>query len=166
MILDASRTHGSSTGQEERDVLFARLFGLTAVIQSGLVVRDTPLTSSASSSTTASDSSAFANVVSQLLSLSDAKSWLRESAWWSLGLAIDRLGASTVSWRDEALASVIDTLYVKNKAWTPEKVALTVKLQNALPSADWKNLLAPTFKYPDVLASGNFAALARILKVT
>lgn len=165
LILDASRTQGSATGQEERDVLFARLFGLTSVIQSGLITRDTSLSSSASSSTTASDAASFAMVVSQLLHLSDSKSWLRESAWWSLGLAVDRLCSANVPWKEEALEFLIDTLYVKNKLWTPEKVALTVKLQQLSPFANWKKLLSPTLKHPDVLSSGNFGTLARILKV-
>ncbi|KAH8108174.1 DNA polymerase phi-domain-containing protein [Cristinia sonorae] len=166
LIVDASRTSGSMTGQEERDVLFARLFGLTAVIQSGLIVRDTLLSSSASSSTTVSDASTFASIVSHFLSLSESKSWLRESTWWSFCLAVDRLGDSDVSWRVEAFDSIIDIVYVKNKVWTPEKVALTVRLQKWHPSADWKQLLSPTFKHAQILASGNFVALARILKDT
>ena len=165
LIMDASRTQGSMTGQEERDVLFARLFGLTAVIQSGLIIRDSPLASSASSSTTASDSAAFATVVSHLLSLSDSKSWLRESAWWSLGLAAECLGSSNVPWREEALDSLIENIYVKDKTWTPEKVALTVKLQRCSPSFDWKKVLSPTLRHPEVLASANFPILAKILKV-
>ncbi|TCD65622.1 hypothetical protein EIP91_002427 [Steccherinum ochraceum] len=164
LILDASRAQGSMTGQEERDVHFARLFGLTAVIQSGLITRDTPLSSSASSTTTVSDSVAFTGVVSHLLELSEAKSWLRESAWWSLVLAVDRLGASGVSWKDEALESVVDILYTQHKHWSPEKIALTVKLQKLCPNQEWKKLVTPPFKHAEILASGNFTALARILK--
>ncbi|KAI8998993.1 DNA polymerase phi-domain-containing protein [Trametes punicea] len=161
LILESSKTQGSMTGQEERDVLFARLFGLTAVIQSGLLLRETTLPSS---STVASDLDSFKEVMAQLLALGEKKSWLRESAWWSIGLAVDALTASAVSWKDEAVESTISAIYSETKAWTPEKVALTLKLQAAYPSRDWKKLLAPTFKNPDLLSTGNLGTLARILK--
>ncbi|KAI0373319.1 hypothetical protein BV20DRAFT_963165 [Pilatotrama ljubarskyi] len=161
LILDSSKTQGSMTGQEERDVLFARLFGLTAVIQSGLLLRETTLPSS---STVASDLASYKEVLAQLLALGEKKSWLRESAWWSIALAVDALTASDVSWKDEAVDATFAAAYSETKTWTPEKVALTLKLQPAYPSRDWKKLLAPTFKNPDLLSTGNLSTLARILK--
>ena len=150
------------TGQEERDVLFARLFGLTSVIQSGLLLRDTSLPSS---STAASDLASFKEVLAQLIALGEKKSWLRESAWWSVGLAVDALTASQVSWKDDAFDATIAAVYSESKMWTPEKVALTLKLQAARPARDWKKALSPTFKNPDLLSTGNLGAVARILKV-
>ncbi|EIW60756.1 DNA-directed DNA polymerase [Trametes versicolor FP-101664 SS1] len=161
LVLDSSKTQGSMTGQEERDVFFARLFGLTAVIQSGLLLRETTLPSS---STAASDLEGYTEVITELLALGEKKSWLRESAWWSIGLAADALAASAVSWKGEAVDATISALYSETKAWTPEKVALTLKLQAAYPSREWKKLLAPTFKNPDLLSTGNLSTLARILK--
>ncbi|KAI0648248.1 DNA polymerase phi-domain-containing protein [Trametes meyenii] len=161
LILDSSKTQGSMTGQEERDVLFARLFGLTAVIQSGLLLRDSPLPSS---STVASDLEAYSETLTQLLALGEKKSWLRESAWWSISLAVDALTTSGVSWKDEAVDATIAAVYSESKTWTPEKVALTLKLQATYPSRDWKKQLTPTFKNPDLLSTGNLATLARILK--
>ncbi len=162
LILDSSKTQGAMTGQEERDVMFARLFGLTSVIQSGLLLRDSTLPSS---STTASDLATYKEVLAQLLELGEKKSWLRESVWWSIGLAVDALAKSDVSWKDEAVDATIAALYSESKAWTPEKVALTLKLQSAFPSREWKKLLSPTFKNPDLLSTGNLSAIARILKV-
>ena len=162
LILDTHKTQGSMTGQEERDILFARLFGLTSVIQSGLLLRDATLPSS---STTAADLSSFKEVLTQLLALGEKKSWLRESAWWSIGLAVDALVRSDVSWKDEAVDATITAVYSESKVWTPEKVALTLKMQSAFPSREWKKLLSPTFKNPDLLSTGNLSALARILKV-
>ncbi|KAI9056874.1 hypothetical protein FKP32DRAFT_1598752 [Trametes sanguinea] len=161
IVLESSKTQGSMTGQEERDMLFARLFGLTAVIQSGLLLRDTTLPSS---STVASDLDSFKEVLAQLVALGEKKSWLRESVWWSIVLAVDALAASNVSWKEEAVDATISAVYSEVKVWTPEKVALTLKLQAAYPSRDWKKLLAPTFKNPDLLSTGNLATLARILK--
>lgn len=153
------------TGQEERDVLFAQLFGLTAVIQSGLLVRNTPLSTSASSAPAASTIGGYQEVISELLALGEKKSWLRESAWWTIGLAVDALDGSEVAWKDEAFESTIQSLLVDNKTWVPEKIALALKLQKYRPSRDWNALMAPTFKHSHVLDTGNYAALARVLKV-
>ncbi|KAI0713431.1 DNA polymerase phi-domain-containing protein [Earliella scabrosa] len=161
LVLDSSKTQGSMTGQEERDVLFARLFGLTSVIQSGLLLRDTTLPTS---STAASDLTSYKEVLAQLLALGEKKSWLRESVWWSIALAVDALSTSDVSWKDGALDATITALYSEHKAWTPEKVALTLKLQRSSPSRDWKKLLSPTFKNPDLLSTANLSTIARILK--
>ncbi|OCH90301.1 hypothetical protein OBBRIDRAFT_887807 [Obba rivulosa] len=164
LIIDFSKTHGSMTGQEERDVFFARLFGLTSVIQSGLLLRETPLPTSASSSTLASSLASYKDVLAHLLALGEKKSWLRESAWFSLNLAIDALGRSQIAWRAEAIDATIQAVYVESKGWTPEKIAVTLKLQELAPEQDWRKLLAPTFKHPELLSTGNLATLAKILK--
>ena len=39
IVLEYSQTHGSMSGQEIRDALLARLFGLSVLIRSGLVFR-------------------------------------------------------------------------------------------------------------------------------
>ncbi|KAG5221169.1 DNA-directed DNA polymerase [Salix suchowensis] len=59
LILDNSKPPTSATGQEERDSLFARLFGLTSVIQSRLLVNTKALSASASSTTAISDIGTF-----------------------------------------------------------------------------------------------------------
>lgn len=166
LILDSTKTQGSMTGQEERDVLFARLFGLTAVIQSGLLVRDTPLSTSASSQTAASNAPNYQEVLTQLVELGEKKSWLRESAWWTIGLAIDALSTSQVAWRKEAFDASIHSILVDMKAWSPEKIALTLKLQQYCPERDWAKLLSPTFKQSHIVHTSNYTALARILKVS
>ncbi len=162
IILDSSKTQGSMTGQEERDVFFARLFGLTSVIQSGLLLRNTTLPSS---STLASDLASFQEVLAQLIELGEKKSWLRESAWWSICLAVDALSTSKVPWKDDALVATVTAVYSDTKTWSPEKLALTLKLQAVCPSQNWKKVLSPTFKSPDLLSTGNLSAIARILKV-
>ena len=154
------------TGQEERDVLFARLFGLSAVIHSGLLVRQTPLSTSPSSATNPSSLESYKELVDLLLILGERKSWLRESAWWTLGYAIDAVVKSSVSWKEEALASTLEVVYGRNKdLWTPEIVAIILKLQPVMPDHNWKKSLAPTFKDADILAPANFSTLGRILKV-
>ena len=163
LILDTSKTQGSMTGQEERDMLFARLFGFIAIIQSGLLFRETTLPSSSSP---VSNLENYKEVLAQLVALGEKKSWLRESAWWAIGLAIDALQASDVSWKDEALEATIDTVFAEKKIWSPEKIALTLKLQAYLPSRDWQKLLSPTFKNPELLGTGNLGTIARILRAS
>ncbi|KAH9926111.1 DNA polymerase phi-domain-containing protein [Fomitopsis serialis] len=161
LLLDSSQTQGLATGQEERDMLFARLFGLISVIQSGLLFRDTALPSSSS---LVSSLDNYKQVLTQLVELGEKKSWLRESAWWAIGLAIDALQESDASWKDDALESTISIVFAEKKSWTPEKIAITLKLQSHLPSRDWEKVLSPTFKNPELLSTGNLGTVARILK--
>ncbi|KAF8894690.1 hypothetical protein BD779DRAFT_1609359 [Infundibulicybe gibba] len=84
MIVEGTKSQGSMTGQEERDVLFARLFGLMAVTQSGLLVR----AGVASGSIQASSLQGYDEVITELLALGEKKTWLRESAWWAVALAL------------------------------------------------------------------------------
>ena len=165
LIVDASKSQGSMTGQEERDVLFARLFGLTAVIQAGLLVRTKPLPTSASSATLPSTLSSYQETITQLLILGDKKSWLRESACWTICLAIDALGESDVSWKTDAVEMTIQSIFLENRNWSPEKVAIALKLQNRYPERDWRDILLPSFKNPDLLSTGNLQSIAGILKV-
>ncbi|KAG6841689.1 hypothetical protein C0991_008327 [Blastosporella zonata] len=164
LIVDGTNTQGSMTGQEERDVLFARLFGLTSVIRSGLIVRAGSLPTSGSSAADASTHSSFEETVKQLLAIGEKKSFLRESAWWTITLAIDALKESEVTWKGDAVDTMLQQLFVEYDIWSPEKVALAVKLQTLYPDQDWRKLFSPAFKNPDLLNTGNLQSLARILK--
>ncbi|KAF8061577.1 DNA polymerase phi-domain-containing protein [Lyophyllum atratum] len=151
LIADGTKTQGSMTGQEERDVLFARLFGLTSVIQSGLLVRAGSLTASASSGADISTLSSYEETIKELLALGEKKSWLRESAWWTITLAVDALQDSEVPWKKDAVEATLQQLFVENQNWSPEKVALALKLQTLYPDRDWRKLFLPSFKNPDLL---------------
>ncbi|KAF8843637.1 hypothetical protein BDN67DRAFT_945267 [Paxillus ammoniavirescens] len=166
LIINSTKRLGSMTGQEERDVLFARLFGLTAVVQSGLLVRQKPLPSSSSSNTPVSSLQTYKTVLAHLLEIGEAKSWVRESAWWTIGLAIDMAQSSSVSWKVEALSSTVEALYSKEKEslWSPEKIAMTLKLQPLTPNHDWDRTLAPVFKGYNIFSPPNLLPLGRILK--
>ncbi|KAF9466352.1 DNA polymerase phi-domain-containing protein [Collybia nuda] len=164
LIVNETKAQGSITGQEERDILFARLFGITSVIQSGLLVRTGALTASASSAAQASTVTSYEEAITQLLFLGEKKSWLRESAWWTITLAIDALEGSDVNWKDGAIDITLQHLFIENSVWSPEKVALALKLQNLHPDRDWKKYFSPSFKNPDLLNVGNLQNLARILK--
>lgn len=162
LVLEASKTQGSMSGQEERDNLFARLFGITSIIQSGLIARNGTLPTS---STSASSLNGFESVITTLVTLGEKKSWLRESAWWVLGSAIEALAKSDVEWKGQGVEVTFDTIYAKGSGWTPEKLALTLRLQALFPKKDWSPALLPVFKSTDVLATQNLKVVSSILKV-
>lgn len=151
------------SGQEERDVLFARLFGLTAIIQSGLLVRQQALSTA---SHVSSSLESFVSVLSELLALGEKKSWLKESCWWSVGLAVDAVHSSVAPWKNDAISTVVKRVFIEDKTWTSEKVALYLKMQRYYPTEDWEPLLKPTFKTSDILSNKNLSALGKILKVS
>jgi DNA polymerase phi len=153
------------SGQEERDVLFARLFGTMSVIQSGLAVRTRPLPTSASSAIHASTLESYEHIIVQLLNLSGQKSWLRESAWFAISLAVNALYESDAPWKEDAMEKTLQHLFIENKFWSTEKIALALKLQDLYPGRDWKTLLSPTFKMSDLFSIGNLMIIAQILKV-
>ncbi|KAJ7582854.1 DNA polymerase phi-domain-containing protein [Mycena floridula] len=162
LIIDSTKTQGSMSGQEERDMLFARLFGFAAVVQSGLIVQTKPLPTSASSTTLPSNLPTYQELVTELLALGEKKSWLKESVWWTLGLAIDALHASEVSWKSAAIDFTIET--VVGTSWSPEKIATVIKLQALYKNRSWQSFVSPVFKSADLLSTGNMPVLARILK--
>ena len=178
LLLDATRISGNQTGQEERDLLFARLFGLTAIIHSGLLLRTRPpLPRSAAPST----SESCAAVLDALCALARAKTWLAESAYWAIGRAMDRLAAAVeddVPWREEAVRNLLERVFEEDRftesgarksgsMWTPEKIALALRAQRLWPGREyeWRRLWAPTIKHGNVLHPANLATLAKILKV-
>lgn len=162
LVLDASKTQGSMSGQEERDNLFARLFGITSIIHSGLIVRNGTLPTS---STSASSLESYELVVTTLVTLGEKKSWLRESAWWALVCAVESLAKSGVGWKGKGVQATLDVVYAKGSGWTPEKLALTLRLQTLFPERSWSSLLSPVFKSTDILATQNLKVVTNILKV-
>lgn len=162
IVVNNSQTSGSMTGQEERDNLFARLFGIKAIIQSGLLVKQTPLRTSSAAPTSLQ---CFELVLSELISLGEKKSWLRESCWWTMLSALETVNSSGVSWKDDAVKLILNRIYAEDKSWSPEKVALTLRFKTMYPSIEWNTYITSPFKGNDVLATSNLLALGRIMKV-
>ena len=135
------------------------------MIQSGLAVRTKPLPTSASSATLASTLESYEHIIIQLIDLGNQKSWLRESAWFAISLAVSALYESDVSWKEDAVEKTLQQLFIENKIWSTEKIALALKLQDLYPGRDWKTLLSPIFKISDLFSTGNLMIIARILKV-
>lgn len=162
LLKNASQTSGSMSGQEERDMLFARLFGLKSIAQSGLLTRTKPLRTSSNSSSSLKSFEAF---LDELTALGEKKTWLKESCWWTLISVASALHDASVSWKKEAEDVLFTHIYTKDKAWGPEKIGVTLKLQRLYPKQDWQNFVGSYFKSTDVLANANLSVVGRILKV-
>lgn len=175
-----SRTTGNQTGQEERDLLFARLFGLASIVHSGLLVRTRPpLPQSASAPSTPESCEA---VLKALQTLACAKSWLAEAAYWEVGSALDLLSVASdedVPWREEVVRALLEQEFGESSSteegakksevvWTPEKIALALRAQRLWPKREheWRWLWAPTFKRGNIFHQANLGTLARILRVS
>ena len=155
LIMEASQTQGWMKGQDERDVYFGRLFGLTSLIECGLLFR----TDSGSSSKPPSTLEDFQGVISELITLGEKKSWLRESCWWSVVLAIRALREADCSWKTEALEWIEVKIFQEKTDWFPEKIAVWLYLPEP-------KYLQPTFRDRHILCNANLVTLARILKVS
>lgn len=162
LILSSSQTTGSMNGQEERDMLFARLFGLTAVIESGLIARETAPVHASGPAATIQD---YQRIINELVHLGSKKTWLRESSWWSILQAVSVLSASTVSFKSQALDWTFTELFVQNTEWTPEKIGLWLQYQPIWEKHDTSPLKV-LFKGKHVLAPSSLQHLALILKDT
>jgi len=133
-----------------------------ALIQSKLVFRTKPLPSS---TTSASSLESYERILVDLVNLSERKSWLRESAWFTIHLAVNELEKAQVDWKGEAVQKTLEILFVDNKTWSTEKLAVGLELQSAYPESDWKSAFAPAFKTPELLSVGNLGTMSKILKV-
>lgn len=132
-------------------MMFARLFGITALVDSGALF---------ASNARLDD---FKMVIDQLIILQNAKEWLTEAAGWGLLRAAEGVADSSVEWKSEALQYLTEKFFA-DKTWTPEKVALALTLSSKAPELNWKALTAPVFKHTPLLASQNLPTLGRVLK--
>lgn len=71
-------------GTDERDGLFARLFGLLALIESGCLFASLQQNKSAKEG-----AEVVGRVMACLVELGGKKGWLRESAWWGVLKALE-----------------------------------------------------------------------------
>ena len=161
-ILESSQLAQGVRGQEERDLLFSRLFGIHAVLASGLLFR--PIA-------TLHD---WRTAIEECLYLGERRAWLRESAGWIVQIATKRLlQAQEVTWRLDGLQAVLTAAFARpsepgaSQEFTPEKLALAILLQEANIQADWDKLLQPTFSHAEILSSAdNLPVIARLLRVS
>ena len=150
-----SVVRGNLSGQEVRDLHFARLFGVYALTRSRL------LYSKRSSLVT------FKRTFLVIIAVASYKSWLSESCGWVLVELIRPLAPTNSSrppWADDALSWVFDQLR-SLPSFSPETLALLLTLMRMMPSLSMaSHRMIPPFKQANPLAPANLPALASILR--
>ncbi|KAI0290438.1 hypothetical protein B0F90DRAFT_1812301 [Multifurca ochricompacta] len=178
LLLEGSRATSNQTGQEERDLLFARLFGLTAIVHSvsSFVCAPCCLTlplhrARSKAVLLCSPLCAHSRVPNRGL--------LRRRTG-RIGCAMDALAEANdddLPWREEALRVLFDEEFGDSHStdkgaeqgrslWTPEKIALACVHRGCGQKREheWRGLWAPTIKHGNVLHPSNLVTLARILR--
>lgn len=132
--------------------MFARLFGVFAIVRSGLLFR--PGTSGLED---------FIWMTDILETLSRGKEWFAEScAWVEVQLLVALAGADDVHWKNDAFQNIAQRLSSATES-RPESLAVLLTLRHAAPSVAQTARL-PGFKEQDPLAASNLAVLTRLLK--
>lgn len=135
--------------KEERDFYFGKLFGFSALIQSGILLR--PTTSVENIST----------IIQQLLSLASTKPWLREPSAKAMCGLIDLLpridNAKVVA--DE----ICGTLDKKGLTRSQDGAAILLAL-GALPAKIRPRPSEKVWQHGDPLHSSNMSLLSKVLK--
>ncbi|BGO97632.1 rDNA transcriptional regulator POL5 [Rhodotorula toruloides] len=161
-LIEATTSKAGMDAREERDLLFARLMGLHALVRSGVLVRPEGKASNAGEN--------WKEVVLALVSLANKKTWIREPAYWVVCDALRALLEvdDAVAWKAETVQWAVQRLLgdarEKARGWSPEKVAIVLVLQSHGVDADYATLLAPTFPSGSLLARSSLSTLANALK--
>lgn len=155
LLLKNTVVHGSMSGQEVRDVQFARLFGIYALVRSGLLYH------AASSSLVT-----FQRTFELLLTIASYKSWLSESCGFVLLESLHPLAHDNVhrpAWAHEALEWVAQRVG-SAKHLSPALLALLATLARIEPSLPLEGHVPAPLKSANLLASNNLPVVARVLR--
>ncbi|GAA6051861.1 hypothetical protein JCM3770_005503 [Rhodotorula araucariae] len=162
-VVEQTTPKAGADAREERDLLFARLMGLHALVRSGVLVRP-------DSSAAGIDGDNWKETVQALVSLGNKKTWIREPSYWVVCEALRALCAApdSLAWKADALQWAVQRLVgdarEKARGFSPEKVAVVLVLQAHNVDADWAALLAPTFPSGSLLSRSSLSALASALR--
>ncbi|WFD06863.1 DNA-directed DNA polymerase [Malassezia vespertilionis] len=154
LLLKHTVVRGNMSGQEARDLHFARLFGIYALVRSGILYADN------ASLTT------FQRSFQVLLAIAAYKSWLSEPSGYVLVQALEPLAKDAMSrpsWADEAIHWSADRICT-NKDLSPEKLALFITFQRIDPGLAMEPRIVPPLKSEHLLAASNLPVIARALK--
>lgn len=120
MIKHHTTPVGNVKGSEERDLIFGRLFGIQAIIESGLISRST---------TTPDD---FKETIRNVTDLGKNKVWLKEATGWTTLNGLKEVTEKNVSWLNQAITNSLEILFTgdEKEIWGPEKVGILLWLQS------------------------------------
>lgn len=145
-ILEAQTVpEGSTSGQEERDHYFGRVFGADAVLKSGVLFKKP-------------DPAVWKRLLDLICGLATKKPWLRQECGWILA---NCLASNRDSLPEEFAVEVIEKLAAHKLVRSPEGLAIWLTAERLfltakLPKSVWKN--------GDPLAKKDVNVLADILK--
>lgn len=153
-LLSTTTTLKSSMkGKEERSVLFGKLFGLQALINSKVLFNPS-----------LSSFEIISSFISTLLELAASKSWLRESATFTLCQFIKIISDSPLPFKDDILLQILQSTNDNDLNLSTEGIAIYLSIPNSAtlstsvtnPKSFWKN--------GNPLSRGNLPTLAKALK--
>jgi DNA polymerase phi len=141
---------GAMTGEESRDMMFGRIFGLRSIISSGILNR---------SSTTVED---FEQIYDDLYEIAQTKTYLSEVCHH---VAISTLPIiSNLECKTEAMEALVSK-FLNDGVNTPDQLHLVLAIISTVPDFDLQKQFE-SWKSPQVLDVANLPKIARILKET
>ncbi|KAJ2470176.1 DNA-directed DNA polymerase, partial [Coemansia sp. RSA 2320] len=152
VVLDLLWKYTSATksmkGQEQRDMRFGRIFGLMALLQSGILTRR------------GTGAAEVRKIVTELAAIGAKKSYLREIAYVTLTSMVPMLAGFEK--RDELITMFVAVALDKGSIETPDELYLAVQLRQAFPEYDWRSAL-PQWHGKHMFAERNVGKLVSIL---
>ncbi|KAE8257363.1 hypothetical protein A4X13_0g2410 [Tilletia indica] len=187
LILRASASTRSAKPAEARELLFARIFGIHALIRSRFLFQDDeedqllPTTGEDEEEQeeehqliprrvmTGSNLRVFERMLDILLhDIATRKSWIKQSTTWLLLQSISALlhiDSADLSWRDDAIQSLVSRITTFASSRTDmDSLALSIGISPVLSPDQLKSILCPPLASPALLSPPNLPILARILK--
>ncbi|KAJ2782186.1 DNA-directed DNA polymerase [Coemansia interrupta] len=149
MLWKHTEATNSMKGQEQRDMRFGRIFGLLAVVQSGIIGRR--------EGTTAVE---MRKMVMELAAIGAKKSYLREVAYVTLAAMVPTLGL--FPFRKELIAMFVSVALSEGAIETPDELLLALRLRSTYQKYDWAGAL-PQWHGRHLLFARNSKRLVSIL---
>ncbi|KAJ1030383.1 hypothetical protein NDA16_001292 [Ustilago loliicola] len=153
LILKYSNPQVAASRQEQKDFMFAKLFGIMSLVQSNLLVQQTASVAD------------FKRSMQILIALSSDKPWMAESCAWVMVNAVAQLERDDVklAWTKEAQTWMTQQIS-STKELSPEKLAIMLQLSHGAGSDFFQNVNLPSMRKEHPLSTANLPQLARVLK--
>ncbi|KAJ2851235.1 DNA-directed DNA polymerase [Coemansia brasiliensis] len=148
LLWKSTEATNSMKGQEQRDMRFGRIFGLMALVQSGIITRQGTTTVE------------IRKIVMELVAIGAKKSYLREIAFVTLTSMVPML--KQFSARDELIGMFVEVGLDKGAIETPDELLLAMRLRRQYPGYDWHSAL-PQWQGRHMLSARNGTKVAKIL---
>ncbi|KAL1914929.1 uncharacterized protein VTP21DRAFT_7845 [Calcarisporiella thermophila] len=149
MLYKYTAISGGMKGDEERDMLFGRIFGFMSIVEAGLLERP---------STSLEDAKCL---VEGLLECAESKSYLSETCYHVIASAIPHFKKSSYG---EEITQFMTERVLKG-VQTPDQLYVAMALKENYKDIDWNSCLQ-NWKHGDILHPSNLNSLARVLKAS